>query len=101
MVITPEKASKLVTASIGGHPENVSNVENFKGCISQLKINSKTIEIAPSKVKAIGTETCQICDKNADCLNGGFCQETYNSVGHVCLCLTDFSGIMCERKGQR
>ena len=93
---------KLVAAfKIGGHPEPVNKVGNFQGCISQLKINSETIEISPNKVKAIGTETCQTCNEENSCKNGGFCQEAYNSVGHICLCPSGFSGINCDKEGVR
>ena len=47
----------------------------------------------------LGTETCEVCKEYSKCLNGGFCQEVYNSVGHICLCPTDFSGIKCEKEG--
>lgn len=86
---------------IGGHPktQELGYETDFKGCISQLIINSKLVNLAPSQCKvAYGVELCKSC-MDVQCDNGGICQEAQNDQGHVCLCQSGFSGDQCEKEG--
>ena len=87
---------------LGGHPfyRQFGYSHNFRGCISHLEINSKTIEIAPNLVKSVDTATCDICGSSSTfCDNGGICQEAYNTEGYICICKQGYSGDKCEKEG--
>ena len=86
---------------LGGHPEIQQFAgkyqKGFEGCISLLKINSKSQNL---KVKSIGVTSCDTCNEKADiCDNGGVCQEANVPGGKTCLCQPGYSGLTCQREG--
>ena len=85
---------------LGGHPDiqELGYEEGFQGCISLLKINSKSQVISPSLVKSTGVTSCNACQENS-CDNGGVCQEANVANGHTCICQPGYSGLTCEREG--
>ena len=88
---------------LGGHPE-VQKFgkyrKGFEGCISLLKINSKSQVISPTFVKATGVTSCDTCNEKAStCDNGGVCQEANVPGGKTCICQPGYSGLTCQREG--
>lgn len=50
---------------LGGHPKFLElGFENsFNGCVSQLVINSKNVQISPGQTKNYNVDTCSVCNQ--------------------------------------
>ncbi|KAM3617456.1 uncharacterized protein V6R79_006391 [Siganus canaliculatus] len=76
-------------------PANVS--EMFEGCIGEVSINNKKVDLSYSFTESRSIRKCvdnSPCDRRP-CLNGGHCMSTVE-YEYQCLCKDGFEGERCE-----
>ncbi|XP_061908758.1 basement membrane-specific heparan sulfate proteoglycan core protein [Entelurus aequoreus] len=76
-------------------PANVSGM--FQGCVGEVLINNKTLDLSYSFTESRGVRRCvdsSPCDRRP-CLNGGHCMPNAE-YEYQCLCQDGFEGERCE-----
>ncbi|XP_074498541.1 basement membrane-specific heparan sulfate proteoglycan core protein isoform X4 [Sebastes fasciatus] len=76
-------------------PANVS--ELFEGCIGEISINNKKVDLSYSFTESRSIRKCvdnSPCDRRP-CLNGGHCMSSFE-YEYQCLCKDGFEGERCE-----
>ncbi|XP_025082607.1 basement membrane-specific heparan sulfate proteoglycan core protein-like isoform X8 [Pomacea canaliculata] len=76
---------------------NVGTREGFVGCIAQLKVGSKEIDLLADATESVNIQDCgdrSVCDRDP-CQNDGVCQEV-SLTEYICHCHQTFTGRNCE-----
>ena len=101
-----EKSLKLDSNSIihlGGSNKSQTNELGFYGCVKELLINQKNIDVSKDFVTSNKISSCfrdaSPCLSNP-CLNNGLCIQN-NTDKFICNCTKDYEGKFCEVKLQR
>nr|XP_033484843.1 basement membrane-specific heparan sulfate proteoglycan core protein isoform X12 [Epinephelus lanceolatus] len=92
---TPMYLGGVPTMDILPKPANVS--ELFKGCIGEVSINNKKVDLSYSFTDSRSIRKCvdnSPCDRRP-CLNGGHCMSSVE-YEYQCLCKDGFEGERCE-----
>ncbi|OTF81960.1 Laminin G and EGF domain containing protein [Euroglyphus maynei] len=79
-------------------PTTIHHLDHFNGCISQLKINDKSIDFYRKHIESSNVDNCglvSLCQRSP-CLNNGNCLEL-NETTYRCVCNDDYTGNHCER----
>lgn len=72
--------------------------EGFVGCISQLIIKGRKVELNREALEVKGTTSCEPCADDP-CQNSGVCLESQTETGYTCVCQTGFTGKTCGFEG--
>ncbi|XP_050085737.1 basement membrane-specific heparan sulfate proteoglycan core protein isoform X14 [Anopheles aquasalis] len=91
---------------VGGVPNldalpagSIESPEGFIGCISQLKVNSREVQLYQDAITTVGLTACETCAEDP-CNNGaGTCMESQTVRGYKCLCHEGYTGANCETEG--
>jgi dystroglycan 1 len=89
-----------VEASVRVNPRAGAE-RGFHGCISQMKIKGRDIDLINSAIASEDIVDCgnaaaaRPCDKRP-CENGGQCLERNGGSSYTCICPADFTGTDCE-----
>ncbi|XP_076086554.1 basement membrane-specific heparan sulfate proteoglycan core protein-like isoform X4 [Mytilus galloprovincialis] len=78
-------------------PQNLGITDGLVGCVAEVTINSKQVDLIGSAVETYNVQDCgerNICNRRP-CLNGGTC-ERLSSLEYRCVCPTKFTGKNCE-----
>uniref|UniRef100_A0A8C9YK48 Heparan sulfate proteoglycan 2 n=1 Tax=Sander lucioperca TaxID=283035 RepID=A0A8C9YK48_SANLU len=92
---TPMYLGGVPSMDILPKPANVS--ELFKGCIGEVAINNKKVDLSYSFTESRSIRKCvdnSPCDRRP-CLNGGHCMSNVE-YEYQCLCKDGFEGERCE-----
>ncbi|XP_034731621.1 basement membrane-specific heparan sulfate proteoglycan core protein isoform X13 [Etheostoma cragini] len=92
---TPMYLGGVPNMDILPKPANVS--ELFKGCIGEVAINNKKVDLSYSFTESRSIRKCvdsSPCDRRP-CLNGGHCMSSVE-YEYQCLCKDGFEGERCE-----
>ncbi|XP_032375778.1 basement membrane-specific heparan sulfate proteoglycan core protein isoform X10 [Etheostoma spectabile] len=92
---TPMYLGGVPSMDILPKPANVS--ELFKGCIGEVAINNKKVDLSYSFTESRSIRKCvdnSPCDRRP-CLNGGHCMSSVE-YEYQCLCKDGFEGERCE-----
>ncbi|KAF1390064.1 hypothetical protein PFLUV_G00054230 [Perca fluviatilis] len=92
---TPMYLGGVPSMDILPKPANVS--ELFKGCIGEVAINNKKVDLSYSFTESRSIRKCvdnSPCDRRP-CLNGGHCMSSAE-YEYQCLCKDGFEGERCE-----
>ncbi|XP_044068676.1 basement membrane-specific heparan sulfate proteoglycan core protein isoform X9 [Siniperca chuatsi] len=92
---TPMYLGGVPSMDILPKPANVS--EMFKGCIGEVSINNKKVDLSYSFTESRSIRKCvdtSPCDRRP-CLNGGHCMSSVE-YEYQCLCKDGFEGERCE-----
>ncbi|XP_045912374.1 basement membrane-specific heparan sulfate proteoglycan core protein-like isoform X7 [Micropterus dolomieu] len=92
---TPMYLGGVPNMNILPKPANVS--EMFKGCIGEVSINNKKVDLSYSFIESRSIRKCvdnSPCDRRP-CLNGGHCMSSVE-YEYQCLCKDGFEGERCE-----
>lgn len=76
----------------------VEKKEGFVGCISQLVLKDRKIELNQDSLYSEGTTSCEPCADDP-CQNEGVCLESQTETGYTCVCQTGFTGKTCGFEG--
>ncbi|XP_037037177.1 basement membrane-specific heparan sulfate proteoglycan core protein isoform X11 [Bradysia coprophila] len=76
----------------------VEHKEGFVGCISQLVLKDRRIELNQDSLYSEGTTSCEPCADDP-CQNDGVCLESQTETGYTCVCQTGFTGKTCSFEG--
>lgn len=76
----------------------VEKKEGFVGCISQLVLKDRKIELNQDSLYSEGTTSCEPCADDP-CQNDGVCLESQTETGYTCVCQTGFTGKTCGFEG--
>ncbi|KAJ6634940.1 Basement membrane-specific heparan sulfate proteoglycan core protein, partial [Pseudolycoriella hygida] len=76
----------------------VETKEGFVGCISQLVLKDRKIELNQDSLYSEGTTSCEPCADDP-CQNDGVCLESQTETGYTCVCQTGFTGKTCGYEG--
>ncbi|XP_038577847.1 basement membrane-specific heparan sulfate proteoglycan core protein isoform X10 [Micropterus salmoides] len=92
---TPMYLGGVPSMNILPKPANIS--EMFKGCIGEVSINNKKVDLSYSFIESRSIRKCvdnSPCDRRP-CLNGGHCMSSVE-YEYQCLCKDGFEGERCE-----
>ncbi|CAN9515659.1 unnamed protein product [Ophioblennius macclurei] len=92
---TPMYLGGVPSMDILPKPANVS--EMFEGCIGEVSINNKKMDLSYSFIESKSIDKCvdiSPCDRRP-CLNGGHCMSNVE-YEYQCLCKDGFEGERCE-----
>ncbi|XP_035776536.1 basement membrane-specific heparan sulfate proteoglycan core protein-like [Anopheles albimanus] len=77
----------------------IESREGFIGCISQLKVNGREVQLYQDAISTVGLTACETCAEDP-CNNGaGTCMESQTTRGYKCLCREGYTGANCETEG--
>lgn len=79
-------------------PAAVQARAGFVGCISQLIVQDRRVELNGDRLHEEGTTSCRPCD-DSPCHNDGVCLESQTPTGYTCVCQTGFTGRQCAHEG--
>lgn len=70
----------------------------FVGCVSQLVVQDRRVELNNDKKAAVGTTSCEPCGDDP-CQNDGICLESQTPTGYICSCQNGYTGKTCQHEG--
>lgn len=70
----------------------------FVGCVSQLLVQDRRVELNGDRLDEEGTGSCRPC-ADTPCHNDGVCLESQTPTGYTCVCQAGFTGRQCALEG--